>query len=262
MLVDSHCHLNLPKLKERMDEVVQQALDAGIGCMQTICTELEEYDEIVAITEKYPQVYGSVGVHPSDVGKVRTATAKELVELAQHPKIIGFGETGLDFYYDNSPRHEQQESFEQHILAAQQEPLPVIIHSRDAEQETAEIVISMMQDVQYKALIHCFTASKDFARKMLDTGLYISVAGIVTFKNAVDLQDAVKYVPLDRLLIETDAPFLAPVPMRGKTNEPAYVAHVAKFIAGLKEISQAKLAEITTENFFNLFDKAKAHYGS
>lgn len=262
MLVDSHCHLNLPKLKERMDEVVQNALDAGIGCMQTICTELEEYDEIVAITEKYPQVYGSVGVHPSDVGKGRDATAEELLQLATHPKIIGFGETGLDFYYDNSPREQQRQSFAQHIIAAQEMPLPVIVHSREAEQDTADIIVSRMKEKPYKALIHCFTASQDFARKMLDSGLYISIAGIVTFKNATELQDAVKFIPLDRILIETDAPFLAPVPMRGKTNEPVYVAHVAKFIADLKNISQAELAEKTTENFFNLFDKAKAHYGS
>ena len=224
--------------------------------MQTICTNLEEFPEILGIAEQYQNVFASVGIHPSNVTKL--IEYKDLINLANHPKVIGLGETGLDYHYNKDKEQQklQRKSFEEHIKASCKNNLPVIIHTRDAEDDTFNIISDYKKSYDFPGLIHCFTSSESFAKKMLDLGVYISISGIVTFKNAVDLQSITKFIPLDKLLIETDSPYLAPIPKRGKTNEPSYVKYVAEFIAELKKISFEKCANQTTENFFNLFKAA------
>lgn len=256
MLVDSHCHLDLVAEKEELDGVIKRAVEGGVGYMQTICTSLGNFPVILAIAEKYPNIFASIGIHPNEV-KNQTTSHQQLTMLASHPKVIGLGETGLDYYYETASRLAQIACFKEHIIAAQATTLPVIVHTRDAEQDTIDIITNEMKNAPFKALIHCFTASKYLATKMLDLGAYISIAGIVTFKNAESLKEVVRFVPLDRLLIETDSPYLAPVPMRGKQNEPAFVKFVANCIADLKGIEAEEVASKTTENFFALFSKAK-----
>lgn len=257
MLVDSHCHLDMLKDYDSCDNIINRATEAGVRYLQTICTKLEELPQILSIAEKYENVFASVGVHPSEVVKV--TEYKDLIDLADHPKIIGLGETGLDYHYnkDKEQQNLQRKSFEEHIKASCQNNLPVIVHTRDAETDTYDIINSYKKSHNFPGLIHCFTSSEDFARKVLDLGFYISVSGIVTFKNAEALQSIVKFIPLDRLLIETDSPYLAPVPKRGKTNEPSYVKYVAEFIAELKKISFEDCANQTLKNFFDLFSKVK-----
>lgn len=255
MIVDSHCHLDMIAETEELSTIISRAYDAGVTCMQTICTRLEDLANILEITEKFENIYASVGVHPCEV-KAAVDSVK-LVELSKHPKIIGLGETGLDYYHDQSNKSLQLHSFIAHIHASQNTKLPVIVHTREAEEDTAQVLTSEMNNTNFPGLIHCFAASKDFAKKMLDLGFYISVAGIVTFKNATDLQDIVSYVPLERLLIETDAPYLAPVPKRGQRNEPAYVKFIADYIATLKNLAPSEVYAATTRNFFELFNKCK-----
>lgn len=257
MLVDSHCHLNFPDFKDDLDGVIARARENGVGLMQTICTELTEFEEIYAIAERYPDVYCSVGVHPNDTGKQDIPAASELIERAARDKVIGIGETGLDYHYETSPRLGQQESFINHIDAARTTGLPLIVHSRDADADTVAILKQQHAQGAFKGLIHCFTSTAYLAEEALELGMYISLAGIVTFKNAESIREVVKRVPLDRLLIETDAPYLAPMPYRGKRNEPAYVRHTNKVIAELKSVSEEECAIATTENFFRLFSKAK-----
>lgn len=256
-LVDSHCHLNFPDFKDNLDEVVERAVANGITSMQTICTKLHEFPAILAIAEKYPNIWCSVGVHPNNVADEELAKAEELVKLAQSPKVIGFGETGLDYYYEHSPREKQRLSFIEHIKAAQATGLPVIVHTRAADDDTIEVMQEQMQNGSFKGLIHCFSTGAKLAWGAIEMGMYISISGIVTFKKATELQEIVKTLPLDRLLVETDAPYLAPMPHRGKTNEPAFTRHTAEFIAELKGISYEEVAEVTTRNFFDLFSKAK-----
>lgn len=253
LLVDSHCHLNM--LKDDLSEILQRAKDNGVGYMQTICTTIEELPDILNIAEKYENIFASCGVHPNEVTEI--IAYETIIHYCQHPKIIGIGETGLDYYYQNTVKAKQINSLVEHLKASAYSQLPTIIHSRDAEDDTCDILRSEMKNSPFPGLIHCFTASKDFAKKMLDLGLYISIAGIVTFKNAQELQEIVRYIPLDRLLIETDSPYLAPHPMRGKSNEPAFVKYVAEKIAELKGISFQEVANITTNNFISLFTKAK-----
>ncbi|PCJ27610.1 MAG: DNA-binding protein [Rickettsiales bacterium] len=258
MIVDSHCHLDMLSEHDDIDAIVARAGEAGVKYLQTICTRLDNFENILKIAKKYDNVFASVGIHPSEVEGA--ADAKELVNLARDEKVIGLGETGLDYFYNKEPGHHalQQASFEQHIIASQENKLPVIIHTRDAEQDTIDIVTAGKKHQEFPGLIHCFTASKEFAKAMLDLGVYISISGIVTFKNAEAIREAIEYIPLDRILVETDSPYLAPVPKRGKTNEPSYTRYVAEFIADLKGVSLEEVSLQTTQNFFDLFTKAKA----
>lgn len=240
-----------------LDEVITRAREQGVGIMQTICTELEEFEEVRNIAEKYEGVYCSVGVHPNDAGKAKVPTVEDLVSRAQHPKVIGIGETGLDYYYEHTNRIMQKESFLVHIEAARITGLPLIVHSRSADEDTVEILTEEMKKGAFKGLIHCFSSTQYLAEKSIEIGLSISLSGIISFKNATDIQNTVRNLPLNKLLVETDAPFLAPMPHRGKRNEPAFTRYTNKFLADLKEISEEECARITTDNFFKLFDKAK-----
>ena len=256
MFVDSHCHLNYKGLIEDQQGVLERARAAGVSTMLNISTRASEWDAVIATAEREDDVMASVGIHPHEADihpDVETAT---LVAKARHPKVIGIGESGLDYYYDHSDRGRQRDSFRAHVAAARETQLPLIVHTRDAEEDTYAILADEMGKGHYPALIHCFTASGDFADKVLALGLYISISGIVTFKNAHALQDVARFVPLDRLLIETDSPFLAPVPHRGRPCEPAYVADTARFLAELRGEPLERLAEATTANFYALFAKA------
>lgn len=256
MFVDSHCHLNYKGLVEDQQGVLARARAAGVTQMLNISTRASEWDAVIAVAERESDVMASVGIHPHEADvhpDVETAT---LVEKARHPRVIGIGESGLDYYYDHSDRARQRDSFRNHIAAARETQLPLIVHTRDAEEDTYQILSEEMGKGAYPALIHCFTASRDFADKVLALGLYISISGIVTFKNAKELQAAAKAIPLDRLLIETDSPFLAPVPHRGRPCEPAFVADTARFLAELREEPLETLADATSANFYRLFSKA------
>jgi TatD DNase family protein len=258
MFVDSHCHLNYKGLVEDQQGVLERARAAGVSQMLNISTRASEWDAVIAVAERESDVMASVGIHPHEADvhpDVETAT---LVEKAQHPRVIGIGESGLDYYYDHSDRARQRDSFRNHVAAARETQLPLIVHTRDAEEDTYDILSEEMGKGAYPALIHCFTASQAFAEKVLALGLYISISGIVTFKNAKALQEAAKAVPLDRLLIETDSPFLAPVPHRGRPCEPAFVADTARFLADLRDEPLETLAEATSANFYHLFSKAAA----
>lgn len=257
MLIDSHCHLNM--LSNDLPHLMHRANKAGLGLLVSIATRLDEVAGIAKIAATYPQVVYSVGVHPMEVQNYRDLTLNQLLELADKPKVVALGETGLDFYRNRDHEELQKHLFRIHIEAARQTGLPVVIHTRGADDETAQLLEEEMAKGAFPALIHCFTASKKFAEQALALGLYISLSGIITFKNAQDIRDGVAIMPLDRLLIETDAPYLAPVPVRGKTNEPAFVAHTAKHLAQLKGISADELAQITTTNFFQLFARAKQY---
>lgn len=257
MLVDSHCHLNFPDFKEDLDNVISRARNAGVKVMQTICTEMAEFDEVHSIAERYEGVYCSVGVHPNDSGNTTIATAAELLAKTDHPKVIGIGETGLDYHYEHTNRGIQKQSFIEHIKASRISGLPLIVHTRDADEDTISILSEEMRKGRFTGLIHCFTSSKYLADKAIELGLYISVSGIVTFKNATSIRDILKDVPLDRLMVETDAPYLAPAPHRGKRNEPSFTIYTNKMLSEIKGITEEKCATITTNNFFTLFHKAK-----
>lgn len=256
MLIDSHCHLNYAGLAEDEAGVVARARGAGVEVMLTINTKLAEFEAVRAIAHRHDNIFCTVGVHPHEAEN-SSATVSEIVSRTADPLVVGIGETGLDYYYDHSPRDLQQESFRRHIEAARETGLPIVVHTRNADEDCARILREEMGKGAFTGVIHCFTASHAFARQALDLGFFISISGIVTFKAADDLRATVKDIPLDRLLIETDAPFLAPVPHRGKTNEPAFVAHVAEKVAELKGVPVAELAAVTSDNFFRLFTRAK-----
>ncbi|HWM62137.1 MAG TPA: TatD family hydrolase [Rhizomicrobium sp.] len=255
MLVDSHCHLDFPDYAGKVDEVVARARAAGVGVCVSIGTELKRFPGVRAVAEQFPDVWCSVGVHPHEAQKELLDDAAALIAEAAHPKVVAIGETGLDYYYEHSPRGPQQENFRSHIAAARQTKLPLIVHTRDADDDTIDILRDEMTKGAFTGLIHCFTGTQKLADAALELGLYISVSGIATFKNSTALRDVIKSVPLDRLLVETDAPYLAPVPHRGKTNEPALVVHTAAMLAELKGVTPDQLAAATTENFFRLFSK-------
>jgi TatD DNase family protein len=257
MLVDSHCHLNYKGLAERQGEALDRARARGVTAMLNIATRESEWDDVLAVAETNGDVWASVGIHPHDADQHPDVDTEKLVARAAHPRVIGSGETGLDYYYDKSDRTRQQDSFRRHIHASQQTSLPIIVHTRDAEEDTLALLGEEMARAPYPGVIHCFTASDDFARKALDLGLYISISGIVTFKNAAELQATVKWLPQDRLLVETDSPFLAPVPHRGKPGEPAFVADTLAFLANLRGEDQDALAAVTSANFYRLFNKAQ-----
>lgn len=258
MFVDSHCHLNYKGLAEQQQAVIDRARGAGVATMLTISTREREWDDVVAIADGHDDVWASIGIHPHEADAHPHVTADLLVARAGHPRVIGIGESGLDYYYDHSDRARQAENFRAHISAARATGLPLIVHTRDAEADTLAIIGEEMGKGAFPCLIHCFTASGAFADAVLEMGCYISISGIVTFKNARDLQAVAARIPADRLLIETDAPFLAPVPHRGKTGEPAFVADTAQFLADLRGVDTATLAQQTSANFFALFTKAAA----
>ena len=256
MLIDSHCHLNYKGLAESQQEVLARARQAGVGGFLNISTRQREWDEVIALAEREGDVWASVGSHPHEADGHADLGEAALLAAAAHPRVIGIGETGLDYYYDHSDRAMQQALFRRHIAVSRQTGLPLIIHTRDAEEDTAAILAEEMEQGAFPALIHCFTASADFGRKMLELGLSISLSGIITFKNAKDLQGIARELPEDRILVETDAPFLAPVPHRGQTCEPAFVSDTARFVAALRGVSPEALAETTTRNFHALFTRA------
>ena len=256
-LVDSHCHLDFPDYAGQVDAVVARAQAAGVGICVSIGTELKRFPGVRAVAEKFPNVWCSVGVHPHESEKELLDGEAALVREATHPKVVGIGETGLDYYYEHSPRQPQQANFRFHIAAARKTGLPLIVHTRDADDDTIAILRGEMGKGAFTGLIHCFTGTQRLADAALEMGLYISVSGIATFKNSGALRDVIQTVPLDRLLVETDAPFLAPVPHRGKTNEPAFVVHTAKMLAELKGVPPEELALTTTANFFRLFSKVQ-----
>lgn len=257
VLVDSHCHLDFPEFAPELDAVVARARDAGVATCVSIGTTLEKFEAVRAIAEKFADVWCSVGIHPHEAQKEPLADATPLIQRAQHNKVVGIGETGLDFYYNHSPRAPQMANFRAHIAAARELKLPLIVHTRDAEDDTIAILRDEMGKGAFTGLIHCFTGTKTLADAALDLGFCISVSGIATFKKSEELRVVLKGVPLDRLLVETDAPYLAPMPHRGKRNEPAFVANTAAALAALKGVSAAELARATTENFFALFSKAR-----
>ena len=256
MFVDSHCHLNYAGLAERQQEVLDAARAAGVSTMLNISTRAAEWDAVLATAEREPDVWASVGIHPHDADTHEDIETALLIEKAAHPRIIGIGETGLDFYYDKSDRDRQRASFRRHIAAARDTGLPLIVHTREAEADTIAIMSEEMGKGAFTAVIHCFTGSATLARAMLDLGYMISLSGIVTFKNAGDLRETAHIIPRDRLLIETDSPFLAPVPHRGRPCEPAFVTDTARFLAKELDWDIEDLAAKTTDNFFNLFRKA------
>lgn len=257
-LVDSHCHLNFKGLVDDLPAVLERARGAGVRTMLTIDTRLDEFDEVAGIAARDPDLFCSVGIHPHEAEDEREATVADITRPTANDKVVGIGETGLDYYYDNAPRAAQRHSFEKHIVAAQETGLPLIVHSRDAEEDTIELLSRGQQAGQggISGVIHCFTGSQAFADAALDLGFYISLSGIVTFRNAKALQTVARDLPAERLLVETDSPYLAPEPHRGRRCEPAFVADTAAFLADLRGESVADLARYTTENFFTLFSKA------
>jgi len=257
-LVDSHCHLDFPEFAAELDAVVARAREAGVGRLLTICTRLSKFHEVLAVAERFDRMFCSVGVHPHEAAHEPDVVLERIVTLTRHPKVVGIGEAGLDYYYDKSPHDKQQEVFRLHIEAARQTGLPLIVHSRDADEDTVALLREGAAKGGLKGVIHCFTASGAFADIALELGFYISISGIVTFKNAKDLQETAARLPRERLLIETDAPFLAPVPHRGKTGEPAFVADTCRFLAQLRGEDADELADATRANFHRLFAKTLA----
>ena len=255
MLIDSHCHLNYKGLIEDQQGVLARARAAGVDVMLNIATRESEWDDVLATAEREGDVWATVGIHPHEADEHPHIDTAKLVERAAHPRIVGIGETGLDYYYDHSDRDRQQRSFRAHIAAARETGLPLIVHTRDAEEDTIAIMREEMGKGAYSGVIHCFTASGAFADMAMEIGFYISISGIVTFKNARDLQETAARLPADRLLIETDSPFLAPVPHRGKPCEPAFVADTARFLAALRGESVEALGATTSANFLRLFSR-------
>jgi len=252
-LVDSHCHIDFAKPEDRQG-LIDRARGAGVQTLLTIGTKADELDEVIEIASSDPDIWCTVGIHPHEAAATPDTVMDKLIELIEHPRVVGIGETGLDFHYDHSPRPRQAQLFHAQCRLARAAGLPVVVHSRNADAETAAI----LADENISAgVIHCFSSGRALAEKALALGLHISLSGIVTFKNAEDLRATARDIPLDRLLIETDAPYLAPVPMRGKTNEPAFIVHTARQVAELKGISIEELARVTSDNFFRLFAKAK-----
>lgn len=258
MLVDSHCHLNYKGMEEQQGELLARARASGVTAMLNISTRASEWDAVTATAHREPDVWASIGIHPHEADAHADVDTARLIERAERDaRVVAIGETGLDYFYDHSDRDQQRTSFLAHIAASRITGLPLIIHTRDAEDDTAAILADEMGKGAFPALIHCFTASAGFADKVLELGLYISISGIVTFKNAKDLQAVAREIPADRLLVETDAPFLAPVPHRGKQGEPAFVSDTARFVAALRDESYEQLCDTTSQNFYRLFNRAR-----
>jgi len=255
MLVDSHCHLDFPDFAAEREAVIGRARAAGVATMLTICTRLDQFDGVRAIAEANDGIWCSVGAHPHEAADHAALLGDQLLALTDHPKVVGIGETGLDFHYDLSPRDIQEHIFRVHIAASRASGLPLIIHAREADQEMARI---LEEERPPPGVMHCFSSGRGLAETAIALGFYVSISGIVTFRNAEELRGIVRDLPLDRLLVETDAPYLAPVPYRGKRNEPAFVAATAAAVAALKGVAPEQLAAATHDNFFRLFTKAAA----
>jgi TatD DNase family protein len=258
MLVDSHCHLDMIAERDDLDAVVARARNAGVGTMLTISTKLSNVATIRGVAEHYADVWCAVGVHPHEAGNEGQGSPEAIVEAAQHPKVAAIGESGLDYYYNFASKEDQRRNFRAHIRAAQETGLPLVVHARDADEEVAEILRDEVHlGGDFGCVMHCFSSGRDLALAALDLGFYISFSGIVTFKKSETLREIAREVPKDRLLIETDAPYLAPQPKRGKPNEPSYVAYTADSLAATLGMTRAELEEVTTDNFFKLFDRAR-----
>jgi len=256
MLIDSRCHLSMKDFKNDLKEVIKNASDNNINGMLNISTEINEFKKVSSISNNNKNIWYSLGIHPHNVNNSFKEIHAEIFKYITDKKFIAIGETGLDYYYENSKKNLQKESFIEHINIARKRDLPIIVHTRDADKDTINILRNEYEKGKFRGLIHCFTASEELAKAALSLGLYISISGIITFKNAETLRNTVKNIPLERILVETDAPYLSPVPLRGKRNEPAFVTHTAKFLAELFNISSEELNNITTNNFFKLFTKA------
>lgn len=255
MLVDSHCHLDFPDFTEERAAIVARAKAAGIGHMVTISTRVKRFAQVLEIAESFDEIYCSVGTHPHNAGEELDVTAEDLVRLSAHPKVVAIGEAGLDYFYDKAPRDAQAQGFRTHIAAARETGLPLVIHSRDADDDMAAILEDETGKGAFPFILHCFSSGRRLADVGVKLGGYVSFSGILTFKNSADLRAIAADVPHDRLLVETDAPYLAPVPFRGKRNEPAYIAHTAKVLAETVGVGEAEIATLTTANFFRLFGK-------
>jgi TatD DNase family protein len=252
-MIDSHCHLDHEPLLENLTDIIKRSKDVGITKLLTICTTLDSFERIKTIVEKDKMIYGTYGIHPHESENDQIDKESIIKAIKENIKIIGIGETGLDFYYNHSNKNRQIDSFKAHIEASIELNKPVIIHSREAERETFDILNSY-KDRSLKILMHCFTGSLEFSQKLLTLGAFFSASGIITFKNSLDLQDTFRNIPLEKLLVETDSPFLAPIPMRGKKNEPSFIKYTLKKLSSLKETTEVKMSNITTENFNRLFD--------
>lgn len=257
MLVDSHCHLDFPDFAEDFDGMLARASEAGVGTMVTICTELSRFDAVRTIAEQHANIYCTVGVHPHEAEEEGLDDPGPLVRLARHERVVAIGETGLDYYYEHSPREAQRTSFRAHIAAARETGLPIVVHTREADDDTMAILEEEHRAGPFTGLIHCFSTSRELAERAVELGLSISLSGIVTFKKAETLREIARDLPLDRILVETDAPYLAPMPHRGKRNEPAFVAHTAACVAEARGMAVDDLARATTDNFFRLFTRAE-----
>ena len=255
MITDSHCHLDYPKLYDQLDDIVKRAEYNQVKYLLTICTTLESFERIKLIITKYKNIYGTFGIHPHESEKYTQVDSKFILNIKnKHNKIIGIGETGLDFYYNYSEKEIQKKSFIEHISAASQLNIPIIVHSRNAEVDTYEILKSESKNSNLKVLIHCFTGSRDFAKKLIDLNFYISVSGIITFKKSIELADTVSSIPMENLLVETDSPYLAPLPYRGKDNEPSYIIHTVEKLSQIKKLPNESIVINTTNNFMKLFN--------
>jgi len=256
-IVDSHCHLDYPGLSERLPEILARAREAGVGLMLSISTRMRTFNQVLEISEKYPEVYCSVGVHPHNAAEEPDVSVDQLLRAAEHPRVIGIGEAGLDYHYDFAPKDVQERSFRTQIAAARASGLPLIIHSREAEEDTARILEEEMGQGAFTPLLHCFSSHASLAERGLAIGAYVSFSGILTFRNADEVRRAALLTPADRMLVETDAPYLAPAPHRGKPNEPAFAIHTLAKLAELKGMDVDAAAKVTSENFFRVFDKAE-----
>ena len=255
MLIDSHCHLDFPDFENERDQLIDRATQSGVDLMVTICTKVKKYDSIRAITQKYDNVYCSVGTHPHYADQETEITSTDLAKLAENEKTVAIGEAGLDFFRNNSPREDQEKGFRTHINAARETKLPLVIHARNADEVMIDILDDEMNKGEFKAILHCFSSGRKLAIRGIELGLYVSFSGILTFNKSDELRAIAKELPSDRLLVETDAPYLAPAPYRGTRNEPAYVVETAKILAETRNESYETIAKQTTENFFRLFTK-------
>jgi len=255
LIVDSHCHLDYEGLSNQLPAVLTRCREQGVGLMLTISSRVKNFDRVKAIAEEHDNIFCTVGTHPHNAHEELDVTVADLVKLAQHPKCVGIGEAGLDYHYDLSPRDAQMIGFKKHIAAARETGLPLVIHTREAEEDTAHVLEEEMAKGAFKAVLHCFTSQQWLAEKGMELGLYVSFSGILTYKNAEDLRTTAKAMPLDRILVETDAPFLAPVPFRGKDNEPSYVVKTLETLAATRGLTRDEMAYMTSANFFRLFDK-------
>jgi TatD DNase family protein len=257
MLVDHHCHLDFPDFAPQLDDVVTRAREAGVATLVTISTRIRKFDDVKAVAERFDDVYCSVGTHPHNAHEELDIPLQEIIALSKHPKVVAVGEAGLDYHYQHSTPAAQAEGFRRHIAAARETGLPLEIHTRDADDDTIAILEDEHGKGAFPAVLHCFTGGRELAMRALELGLHVSFSGVITFKNSDVLRDIAREVPLDRLLVETDAPFLAPIPFRGKRNEPAYVVRTAAALASIRGVSNEEIARATTENFFRLYNKAR-----